>query len=79
MKTRFFFEPPRRQKPKTANGMKSLLIRCPSTSKLIDTGKSVEEKRWATTKLKLQKFTCSHCGSVHSWTKGDVILARPVS
>jgi hypothetical protein len=79
MTTRFLFDPPRRQKPKATAGMKSLLVRCPSTSKLSDTGKTIEEKRWETTKLKPQKLTCSHCGSVHSWTKADVVLGRPIS
>jgi hypothetical protein len=76
MPTRFFFDPPRRPKPKAGSNIKSLLVRCPSTSKLTDTGRTVEEKRWATAKLKKQKFTCEHCGSVHTWEKEDVILGR---
>jgi 5-methylcytosine-specific restriction endonuclease McrA len=79
MATRFLFDPPRRPKAKPTAGIKSLLIRCPSTSKLTDTGRTIEEKRWATTKVKKQKFTCAHCGSVHSWTKEDVVLGRPLS
>lgn len=59
--------------------MKSLLVRCPSTSRLTDTGRTIEEKLWDTTKLKTQKFTCTHCGRVHTWTKQDVILGRPIS
>jgi hypothetical protein len=78
MATRFYFEPPRRRvKSKLAN-MKSLLVRCPSTSKLTDTGRTIEEKRWSAAKVKTQKFTCAHCGKVHSWTKGDVVLGRPL-
>ena len=23
--------------------------------------------------------TCAHCGAVHSWTKADVVLGRPVA
>jgi hypothetical protein len=53
------------------------LVRCPSTSKLTDTGRTVEEKHWPATKVKTQKFTCVHCGGVHSWKKEDVILGRP--
>ncbi|HWH90602.1 MAG TPA: hypothetical protein VNV64_02275 [Candidatus Binatia bacterium] len=79
MATRFLFDPPRRPKPKVGSNIKSLLVRCPSTSKLTDTGKTIEEKRWATAKLKTQKLTCAHCGSVHTWTKSDVILGRPTS
>jgi hypothetical protein len=78
MATRYFFDPPRRRpKAKAALNMKSLLVRCPSTSRLTDTGKTIDEKRWGTAKVKTQKFTCVHCGRVHSWTKQDVILGRP--
>jgi hypothetical protein len=79
MGTRFFFDPPRRPKPKAGPNIKSLLVRCPSTSRLTDTGKTIEEKGWATAKLKTQKFICAHCGGVHFWKKEDVILGRPVS
>jgi len=79
MATRFYFEPPRRTKAKSGLNIKSLLVRCPSTSKLTDTGRTIEEKRWSTAKVKTQKFTCAHCGNVHTWTKEDVILARPTS
>jgi len=58
--------------------MKSLLVRCPATSKLTDTGQTIEEKLWSAAKVKAQKFTCAHCGKVHSWTKADVILGRPL-
>jgi len=75
MPTRFLFDPPRRPKPK-APSIKSLLVRCPSTSKLTDTGRTIEEKRWQAAKVKTQKFTCAHCGSIHTWTKKDVILGR---
>jgi hypothetical protein len=76
MARRFFFDPPRRQKIKAGRNIKSLLVRCPSTSKLTDTGRTIEEKCWATTKLKKQKLTCEHCGGVHTWEKQDVILGR---
>jgi hypothetical protein len=75
---RFFFDPPRRTKTKVGPSIKSLLVRCPSTSKLTDTGQTIEEKCWATARVKNQKFTCVHCGSVHAWTKKDVILGRPI-
>jgi hypothetical protein len=78
MPTRFYFEPPRRTKTKPGVSIKSLLVRCPSTSKLSDTGQTVEESGWAKAKLKSQKLTCAHCGAVHAWTKKDVILGRPL-
>jgi len=73
---RFFFEPPQRTKPKRT--IKCLLIRCPATSRLTDTGQTIEEKLWADAKVKNQKVACSHCGSIHSWTKKDVVLGRPL-
>jgi hypothetical protein len=79
MARRFYFDPPRRPKAKTGTDLKSLLVRCPSTSKLTDTGRTIEHKRWPAAKVVRQKFTCAHCGAVHSWTKEDVILGRPVS
>jgi hypothetical protein len=79
MPTRFFFDPPRRTKAKSGLNIKSLLVRCPSTSKLTDTGRTIEEKRWETAAVKTQKFTCAHCGAVHTWTKKDVILGRPLT
>jgi len=75
---RFFFEAPRRPKGKAGLKIKSLLVRCPSTSKLTDTGKTVDEKRWAATKVSTQKFRCAHCGQIHVWTKKDVVLGRPL-
>jgi hypothetical protein len=78
MATRFFFDPPQRAKAKPGLTIKSLLVRCPSTSKLTDTGKTIEERRWQTATVKTQKFTCAHCGSVHTWTKKDVVLGRAI-
>jgi hypothetical protein len=79
MPTRFLFDPPRARPKKPGPNIKSLLVRCPSTSKLTDTGRTIEEKRWQTAKLKAQKFTCAHCGKVHAWSKRDVILGRAIS
>jgi len=80
MARRFYFEPPqRRPKPKAGADLKSLLVRCPSTAKLTDTGRTIEQKRWSGAKMKRQKFICAHCGAVHSWTKADVVLGRLVA
>jgi hypothetical protein len=76
MARQFYFEPPRRRKPKAGPSIKSLLVRCPSTSKLADTGRTTEEERWEAAKVRTQKFTCAHCGNIHTWTKKDVILGR---
>jgi hypothetical protein len=79
METRFSFDPPRPKKVNPNAGIKSLLVRCPKTSKLTDTGQTIDEKLWPTAKPKTPQFTCAHCGEVHSWSKSDVILARPIS
>ena len=43
----FYFDPPRRKtEPKAGADLKSLLVRCPSTSKLTDTGRTIEQKLW---------------------------------
>jgi hypothetical protein len=79
MPSRFLFDRPRPRSKKAALNIKSLLVRCPSTSKLTDTGRTIEEKLWPAAKMKPQKFTCAHCGAVHNWTKSDVVLGRPTS
>jgi len=56
--------------------IKRILVRCPSTGKLVATGKTVKESLWETTKLKLPKTTCPHCGQSHTFAKKDVVLAR---
>jgi hypothetical protein len=56
--------------------MKRILVRCPSTGKLLPTGKVVKEALWDETKLKLPRLACLHCRQIHVWTKKDVVLAR---
>lgn len=75
---KYFFDPPRAAKSKVAPTVKSLLVRCPKTSRLTDTGQTIEESLWAAAKVKNNKLTCLHCGSTHSWTKKDVVLGRPL-
>ncbi len=79
MGQRFYFDPPQAKPKKPMAGMKSLLVRCPTTSKLTDTGRTIEEKLWPESQLKGEQFTCAHCGKVHTWEKSDVVLGRPIS
>jgi hypothetical protein len=72
---RFYFDPPTPPR-KAASTMRRLLVRCPSTSKLVETGQTCEEHLWAGTPKKSGKFTCPHCKRPHSWAKKDVVLAR---
>jgi len=54
-----------------------LLVRCPSTSKLTDTGKDNRRKMLANSETENAKvYLWRHCGGVHSWKKEDVILGR---
>lgn len=75
---KFYFDPPRPVKAKTGASLKSLLVRCPATSRLTDTGRTIDEKLWADAEVKTQKVICSHCGAVHNWEKKDVVLGRPL-
>lgn len=79
METRFVFGAPKPVKVLPNGKIKSLLVRCPTTSKLTDTGKTIEEKLWPAIKLETDSFACTHCGQVHTWSKADVVLGRPLS
>ena len=72
---RYYFDKPR---PRKAPGavIKRILVRCPTTSKLLATGKEVDEQLWPVTKLEVSRLACPHCHEMHSWTKKDVVLAR---
>jgi hypothetical protein len=63
-------------KAPTGPVIKRILARCPSTGKLVPTGKTVKESLWEKTRLKLPRTTCPHCRQVHVWTKKDIVLAR---
>lgn len=63
-------------KPAAGPIIKRILVRCPSTAKLTNTGRTVLESAWEGTKLDRPRITCPHCHAVHSWTKKDVVLAR---
>jgi len=73
---RYYFEKPTPKKLPRGPIVKRLLIRCPSTAKLTETGQTIEEQLWVVAKVKSSKLICPHCRQVHSWTKKDVVLAR---
>ena len=56
--------------------IRRILVRCSVTAKLIDSGRTVEEKKFESMRLTNNKISCSYGGQVHRWTKKDVILAR---
>jgi len=79
MPSRFLFDPPRPRPKKTPANIKSLLVRCPSTSRLTDTGRTIDENLCEAASVKRQKLSGRHCGKVHSWEKADVVLGRPLA
>ena len=70
------FDLKRSLKPPNGSVIKRILVRCPSTGKLAETGRTVKESAWDKTKLDRPRLTCPHCRKVHNWTKSDVVLAR---
>jgi len=56
--------------------IKRILIRCPATAKLMITGLTTEASEFSGLKVTDSKLTCNHCGDVHAWTEGNVVLAR---
>ena len=73
---RYYFDKPRPRKEIPAIVIKRILVRCPATSRLTETGQTIDEQLWTGAKLKASRLTCPHCHRVHSWTKKDVVLAR---
>jgi hypothetical protein len=73
---RYYFEKPRPRRATPPIIIKRILVRCPATSRLTETGQTINEQLWAAAKLKASKLTCPHCRQVHNWTKKDVVLAR---
>jgi hypothetical protein len=55
-------------KAKTRLNLKSLLVRRPCTSKLTDTGRTIEEKRWQTVTVKTQS---SPVRTAHAFISGQ--------
>lgn len=54
--------------------MATIVIKCPTTGKLIDTKWQVSPEHFETSDYVNNKVTCPHCGGNHVWSKKDVIL-----
>lgn len=53
--------------------MATLLIKCPSTGKLVGTGMDFPKDSFASATLTNNKTRCSACGQIHTWSKKDVV------
>lgn len=76
VKMRYYFGKPRPRTLQANAHTKRLLVRCPETARLAETGQTIEEEDWVATKLRSDRLICPHCQKVHIWTKKDVVLAR---
>ena len=52
--------------------MQNLLVTCPKTGKLADTGFTMDRAAFETAPLEGNAFECGHCGDYHAWTKVDI-------
>ncbi len=55
--------------------VKNLMVICPTTGKVADTGFSMDAERLAAATLEGNAFECGHCFEFHAWTKADLIQA----
>jgi len=53
-----------------------ILVRCPATARLFVTGLTTEANSFAQITVGDNKLACAHCGKVHLWTEGNVVLGR---
>jgi hypothetical protein len=68
--------PRRSVSPSKGPVIRRILVRCSRTSKLQDTGLTIDEGKFATTTFRNARVSCEHCGQVHYWTAKEVVLAR---
>ena len=50
-----------------------LMIRCPSTGKLLSTGIAMDVATLKTASVTDNSVKCPHCGQLHTWSKNDVV------
>jgi hypothetical protein len=60
-------------KPET---LRRILVRCPGTAKLFDTGLTTKATEFAAIKVTDNELPCSFCGKVHRWAQENVVLGR---
>jgi phage terminase large subunit GpA-like protein len=52
--------------------MPSLMIKCPSTKKLVNTGMNTDRASFERSDYRNNTVPCPHCGHAHTWSKQDV-------
>jgi hypothetical protein len=52
--------------------MPSLLIKCPTTQKLIPTGIAADKSSFESGQFSNNSVKCAACGQIHTWNKQDV-------
>ncbi len=53
--------------------MPMLLIKCPTTQKLIPTGMAFDKGSFESATLSNNQMRCSACNQLHVWNKQDVV------
>jgi predicted RNA-binding Zn-ribbon protein involved in translation (DUF1610 family) len=54
--------------------MLAILIKCPKTGKIINTGISMAAEIFETATLSQNAVECPYCGETHVWDKKDAFL-----
>ena len=54
--------------------LRPLLIRCPNTNRLIDTGVATDPRTYETGTFSNNTTGCPHCGQPHTWSKENSLL-----
>lgn len=54
--------------------MAHIMIKCPSTGRLIATGTGADPRTFENSSYENMSVTCPACDSIHVWSKPDAIL-----
>ena len=54
--------------------VRSLLIRCPRTNRLIDTGAATDPRTYESGTFLNNSTGCPYCGEMHTWSKENTLL-----
>lgn len=54
--------------------MAEVMIKCPSTGKLVSTGINMDKANFESSKMSNNTLICSACGQPHTWSKKDAQL-----
>lgn len=54
--------------------MGRVMIKCPKTGKMIDTGMAMDEQSFRSSTLQNNQVGCPECGQTHTWDKDDAVV-----